>query len=239
MATGGNQYNAALAQQQQAQNQLQGMMMEQLKKTQEKSPSQKLVEERNETWLKFAGDPNKRWQDAPGTTYTGIHETALAKRALDQSGAGRLGRPALTNPNAMALVRQNRADTASQIGSDFMSTAIGGADASARGDAFGMMGMQQQKDLGLSNILAGASDNANDTYTQALINKPSSPIWGVLGAAVGGLAGGLGNKLNAPSGGGPATNQFAAPSAQNLTRGVSGANTLPWLGGPKNAFSSL
>lgn len=125
--------------------------------------------------------------------YLDLYNRGRAKREGERQGIGvlQMGVNA-SNPDLAARIAEQRGAEREQEAAGAFSNAYNMKDAEMRGSIMPLLGLQQNRDLGLAGLSSSNYNNATDQYLR-LLTRPRQPsMWGsILGGALnaGGMIG--------------------------------------------------
>lgn len=126
--------------------------------------------------------------------YLDLYNRGRAKREGERQGIGllRMGVNA-SNPDLAARLAEQRGAEREQEAAGAFSNAYNMKDAEMRESIMPLLGLQQNRDMGLAGLSSSNYNNATDQYVR-MLNRPRQPsIWGsILGGALG-AAGSIGS----------------------------------------------
>lgn len=109
-----------------------------------------------------------------GPSY-GLYDAASKRQEGQRMGIGALGFGAQnTNPGLGALLRQQSEDQRQQEAAGQLENAYRLKDAEMRGSVLPLLGLQQNRTMGLASLASGNSNQATNTYANF---RPAPSIW--------------------------------------------------------------
>jgi hypothetical protein len=110
--------------------------------------------------------------------YLDLYNRARAKREGERVGIGalKMGLDA-SSPELAARIAEQRDTERQQEAAGGLENAFRTKDAEMKDSVMPLIGMRQQKDMGLASLASSNSNSARDAYLQMLLRPKKTPFW--------------------------------------------------------------